>query len=332
MTNTRPPQVCPLCRGAEATVSRLPKVHYVGKEFRYLRCRACGSLYCDPMPDDELLARMYGPEYAHAFGENEGDSDPKQPERVMQRLAGMAPGTFVDYGCGSGSLLREARKMGWVAIGVEFDPRVARETELATGCPVVAMSQLADSPLQADVLHLGDVIEHLTRMDAHMEAILQQVKPGGLLLTQGPLEANLTLFTVALQAGQAVRRKQAVAMAPYHVLQATSRGQRMLFSRLGLHEVEYQIHEVAWPAPARLTLSVARRPRSLSLFVLRRASMMLSALRPGKWGNRYFYVGRKVEHDAVGRHEELSPAVVRVMEKHMLTVANRRGVGPCSGS
>jgi hypothetical protein len=81
-------------------------------------------------------------------------------------------------------------------------------------------------------------------------------------------------------------------MAPYHVFMATSNGQRVLFQRFGLSELEYSLHEVAWPAPSKLTIGDIARPKQAILFTLRRLSVGFSAFSPNNWGNRYFYVGR----------------------------------------
>ena len=81
-------------------------------------------------------------------------------------------------------------------------------------------------------------------------------------------------------------------MAPYHALVATSKGQRLLFQRFGLSELEYSLCEVAWPAPSKLTVGDVARPKQVTLFTLRRLSIGLSALNSKKWGNRYFYAGR----------------------------------------
>jgi hypothetical protein len=53
------------------------------------------------MPDDEMLGRLYGAEYASA-GADASVEDPKQPLRVLDHLSGRPPGIFVDFGCGSG--------------------------------------------------------------------------------------------------------------------------------------------------------------------------------------------------------------------------------------
>ncbi|MEJ7708314.1 MAG: methyltransferase domain-containing protein [Pyrinomonadaceae bacterium] len=119
------------------------------------------------------MQEIYGPEYCNA-----ADSAPDgELTDEMTRVASWLrrannPGTFIDYGCRKGVLLTEALKLGWRAIGVEINPDVAAQTEKQTGARVVLPDDpLLDAPL-ADILHLGDVIEHLTALDDQMPAIL----------------------------------------------------------------------------------------------------------------------------------------------------------------
>jgi SAM-dependent methyltransferase len=283
---------CPLCGHARARRSWLGATNYLGHEFPYRECQGCGSLYCDPMPDAPTLAHMYGPEYPRRFAPDPAIPDPKEPHRVLEWLAKAARGTFVDYGCGAGALLAHAAELGWDTLGLEFDDDVARQTGAATGLRVLGIAQLdrAERPL-ANVLHLGDVIEHLTELERQMPEILSLLKPGGVLLAQGPLEANANLFTAMLRVARRLRPRR-TEMAPYHVLLATAEGQRACFRRFGLEELEFTLSEVSWPAPARLALADLRRPRTSGLFLLRRLSQASSSLRPECWGNRYFFAGR----------------------------------------
>ena len=286
---------CPLCNASESRPSWLDRVFFEGVEFRYRECLSCRSLYCDPMPDEATLSRMYGPQYSAGFANGHATvRDPKEPLRVVDWLRTTATGTFVDYGCGDGALLSKAAALNWKAIGVEFDDQVSAATARRTGAQVITVSQLESLPPQCvDVLHLGDVIEHLTELGRQMPSILKLIRPGGLLLAQGPLEANANLFTFAVRLGRRLRRARRTEMAPYHVLLATASGQRRFFKHFGLQEVEYAVREVAWPAPARLSWSDCVKTRPAGLFLLRRLSQSISALRPARWGNRYFYAGRR---------------------------------------
>jgi SAM-dependent methyltransferase len=285
---------CPLCDHQLSKPSWIGSALYLGKEFNYVECLSCNSLYCDPMPDWETLSQMYGADYQSSFGAEAADDGSRDLHRIIELLKGMRRGLFIDYGCGAGAVLTEVKKLNWRAVGVEFDNDVAADVEKKTGLEVLTHRQVAAlDGLRADVLHLGDVIEHLTEVTSQMPEIIKLIRPGGLLLAQGPLEANPNLFTLMIRLARSVRPSRRTEMAPYHVLLATARGQRLLFQRFGLKEMEYAIREVAWPAPSRLSLSDFHHPRALWLYFLRLASQAVSGLGFAQMGNRYFYVGRK---------------------------------------
>jgi SAM-dependent methyltransferase len=286
---------CPLCDHDRSRPSWFGSTLYRGQEYPYAECPSCGTVFCDPMPDEQALAQMYGPDYHQASDVDPNGDDPKEPERAIGWLRRLERGTFVDFGCGAGQLLDEARRLGWQPVGVEFDREVAQRVAERTGARVAtSISELAaDGTPVADVLHLGDVIEHLTDLKHQFPRILGLVKPGGYLLAQGPLEGGPTLFTLALRLARSLKRSRPAEMAPYHVILATVGGQREFFRRFGLEEVEYVVHEVAWPAPARLSRSDWKHARTVGLYTVSRLSRAASALRPGVWGNRYFYAGRR---------------------------------------
>lgn len=252
-------------------------------------------MICTPMPDAEALASMYGPNY---LGVNIGvsdDSGSKNPEFVLESLARLgATGVFLDYGCGAGELLVEARARGWDAIGFEYDADVASRIAAATGCFVTHEEDLlldsAGRP-RVDVLNLGDVIEHLTDLDNQFPRLMRLLKPGGILLAQGPLEVNSNFFASVLQLSKRLRPGRIASMPPYHVLLATARGQKAFFDRHGLETIQYRLCEVPWPAPARPSRPILSR--SNLFWALRRFSMAVSRLRPRHWGNRYLFEGRK---------------------------------------
>jgi len=283
---------CPLCGHLNQRSSWLGQTTYRGQYYSYAQCLQCHSLYCDPMPTAETLVRMYGPDYAHFLSAEENLGGGDGVKRVINRLKRTRRGTFIDYGCGAGHLLRDAARLGWHAIGVEFDQGVVAKLANRSDARIVTdPAELADNT-PADVLHLGDVIEHLTEVELQIPQILGLIKPGGLLLAQGPLEANANLFTLMLRWSKTLRPKRQLEMPPYHVILATSKGQRRFFQRFGLKELEFLLSEVAWPAFNTLSLRDLRHPREVGLFCLRRVSQAVSALRPGCWGNRYFYAGR----------------------------------------
>ena len=245
------------------------------------------------MPDAAVLAEMYGPAYRNQPGAEEAVADPKDPRRVLALLRQRKPGTFVDYGCGSGDLLVEARAAGWTVCGVEFASEVVGEVAGRTGCTVVgdveSLRRARAAP--ADVVHLGDVIEHLTDPARIVSELAELIRRDGLLIAQGPLEAGPCLFSRVIQEARRHRLSTVREMAPYHVLQATVLGQNLFFQRCGLRTIEYRVSEVAWPAPDRWVTSMLARPRAMALYALRKLSQVASRLNSSRWGNRYFFVG-----------------------------------------
>lgn len=289
-----PEMACPLCECERARPSWVGSTRYRGREFSYVECVNCKSLYCASMPDAQTLAQMYGPEYESCFASELVVEDNKDRDRVVEWLKKVGTGIFIDYGCGTGELLVEAARVGLEAIGVEFEEDVAKSVEARTGVRVVSSSRVNSlDGKRADILHLGDVIEHLTELNRQMPQILELVRPGGLLIAQGPLEANMNVFVSVVRLARTLRRKQVVEMAPYHVLLATAKGQRDFFYRFGLREMEFSVSEVAWPAPDKLSISALGDLRLVALFMIRRFSQSVSALWPDRLGNRYFYVGQR---------------------------------------
>ena len=285
------PASCPLCGGPNRGPSWFGATSYASKTFEYVECGQCRSLFCDPMPDPPTLAQMYGPGYGG--GQLEPWEDPRDVDRVMWWLDRRPRGAFLDFGCGDGFLLRHAQQRGWRAVGVEFDPAVAAKVTAETGATVVTSAQaVIENGGLVDVVNVGDVIEHLTSPLAAMRDVVACVRPGGLVLAQGPLEANDNLFTFALRVGKSVRARKPASMPPYHVLLATARGQRQFFSRLSLDELEFQLTEVDWPAPSRLAVTDLTQPRKTALFAVRSLSKSMTRVMPLDWGNRYFFAGK----------------------------------------
>ena len=67
-----PSMNCPLCGHQFSKLSWVGSTFYHGKEFTYVECLFCSSLYCDPTPDFEALSQMYGVDYQNSFSEDAG--------------------------------------------------------------------------------------------------------------------------------------------------------------------------------------------------------------------------------------------------------------------
>ena len=202
----------------------------------------------------------------------------------------------MDYGCGSGALLTKVAATGVEALGYDLDAQGVAAASSASGCAVYTFTSIGSHASSPDVLHLGDVLEHVPNPDDVLRQACSLLRPGGTVLAQGPLEANLSLFNGFLAVSALARWGRPVDAPPYHVHLVTARGQQLLFARVGLVSEEFVTSDIAWPAPERWTPELARSPRLLGLFLLRQLSSLVWHVAPDhlaeRMSNRFRYKGR----------------------------------------
>ena len=183
---------CPLCGGTASGKTFPFVIQFSGKNFSYFKCGGCASVFVNPVPDDQTLASMYvKSEYhdCHYAGCDFGGYD--DAARLLKKVA--LPGaTILDYGCGIGQFLQAIKAEGFVPFGVEFDEEAAKFTAMNTGCEVLSVQEFEEHSGQAqfEVIHLGDVLEHLPDPKQMLKNLLVYLKPDGLLFVEGPLEIN----------------------------------------------------------------------------------------------------------------------------------------------
>ncbi len=287
-----PESRCPLCLHGRQSPSWLGVRRFSGHDYRWVQCANCGSSYYEPRPDDAVLKRIYGAEYLHVNQSADCPGSPKDHRWVVRMLQQRPPGIFIDYGCGAGDLLIKASHMGWEARGVELNEDVADRVASSTGLPVSSNpATLAgeNGGPSADVVHAGDVIEHFAHLDEELDRLLALLKPGGLLLIQGPLAAGACLFNLVFKTAGRLRTGRVINAAPTHLIASTRRGVETLIRRRGWDPIEMTISEVAWPGPWKWEAS----PRSAALFALRQVSQLVSRCAPGHLGNRYRFAAVK---------------------------------------
>lgn len=278
---------CHLCGGHASVTENAATYFWRDFQYQYARCAECRSLTATPLPGDHILDALYGPDYADMVSEPYQIDSTKDHDWVLDHLSRLERGHFVDYGCGRGELLEKVAALGWEATGVEYSAGAAEAVTRRTGLAVAAASDMHEVKV-ADVLHCADVVEHLVTPLPTFVAALRLARHDAVIMAQGPLEAGPSLFSGVVRPGIGGGRSEVL---PTHLWQATSAGQRRFFQRAGLHEHQFLVSEVDWPAPSRLRRSDLTNPRTIALWGLRRASRAFDALRP-TWGNRYRYLSR----------------------------------------
>ncbi len=246
---------CPICLGAGGSAAFPYATRFDGVAYHYLKCRHCCSVFVDPVPDADTFTKMYAKSAYHDAHYVECNS-PHYHDSALLLKKFLPPGASVlDYGCGLGWFLRALKEEGFSATGVEFDQEAAEAAAKATGCPAYTLPDFMAKSEKAsvDVLHLGDVLEHLAEPANTLDELIGFVRPGGLLFVEGPLENNASpVFWAARLFGSMKRllKKDAVGLgAPTHLLRVDSAQQLAFIKHFwpNLETLHWCIYETGWP-------------------------------------------------------------------------------------
>jgi 2-polyprenyl-3-methyl-5-hydroxy-6-metoxy-1,4-benzoquinol methylase len=191
----------------------------------YWACNDCTSLYLHPRPTALTIGRAYKSYYTHQavpadiglhglklrwknerlslrLGQNifprlnlpnwmqpwvEHKGQRMALSFGIEILASLPVGRFMDVGCGSGTVVALAQKMGWHAEGLEFDSAAITSARHA-GLTIAegGYERLYERPLNFDVVLCSHVIEHVHNPLDMLEAIHAALSPGGMLLLSTP--------------------------------------------------------------------------------------------------------------------------------------------------
>jgi len=249
-------------------------------------------VFIDPLPSEDDYAIMYSSSYHDDFyfGQKRGNYS-----NIATLIRVHAKGRrLLDFGCGDGAFVRYFTEQGFIGTGVEYAPELVARLSAQPGNSEKYMTceEFWHSSERFDVIHLGDVLEHMDRPLHLVHALSGRLRPStGILVVEGPLEnnRNIALFARKIVSGMksTILRKQLVQHAPYHVTFSDATNQKQFFERCCLRTLSYKVWEENWPYPSEPSC----RPGTLFKFGVAKISVFVSSAMPRHWGNRFTYVG-----------------------------------------
>ena len=159
-----------------------------GKTF--LRCRACGLEWLDPMPTPAEIGAYYEWAYREGIYAPYADADDIRRLIAEHRFAVLAPlaraGRWLDVGCATGHFVEVAVGAGMAAEGLDVSPGAVTRTRARGLTAHLARVEEFRPDAPYDTITAFDVIEHLLDPRAFLDRLRGWLAPGGTLVLTLP--------------------------------------------------------------------------------------------------------------------------------------------------
>jgi SAM-dependent methyltransferase len=169
-----------LCGGKTALALSDVRDPNTRQRFSIVRCHACELGLTAPAPD--TLESYYDGRY---YGGRHWITRRYCAWRRMRVIGlsspGKAPGVLVDIGCGDGSFLLEARRLGWRVVGTEINARIP-----AKGLEIWGTIDELRAAGPFDCITLWHCLEHLRDPLSGLRQFRELLKPDGTLIVAVP--------------------------------------------------------------------------------------------------------------------------------------------------
>lgn len=184
--------ICIICGAAAHPI-------FVKDGYPHFECPRCHLVFVFPQPSGSFLAEeVYSEKSGYQSNKKLGFEGlvvtPKQ-QKIVDHLNERPDHTgqlFLDVGCSSGEIMYLAKNVGYKVTGVELNPRtasIARANGFEIHIGTLESAQYPDNSF--DVVHMGDVIEHVPDPHAFLAETHRILRPGGELIIITP---NMNCF------------------------------------------------------------------------------------------------------------------------------------------
>ena len=223
---------------------------FENNKFNYYCCKQCHSVTINPIPSKKLLEKIYNQdEYYEKFYSDENNQEYIQSINFLKKKIKGKNCSILDFGCGNGHFIKILKEQNFKIQGVEFSKEQAHYLTNKLNTIVYEYQEfLEKTDLKYDVIHLGDVLEHLTNPADILQHIKKNLNKNGLLYIEGPLERNpsFVFFTISIFSFFKSFFKENNHV-PYHLSFTNQKAQILFFNNLGLKISYWNIYETGWP-------------------------------------------------------------------------------------
>lgn len=189
---------CPVCSGKEFKFYLECEDYTVSHErFKLVECNSCGFVFTNPRPVPAEIGKYYqSEEYISHTNSKAGLMNSIYQLARKRAIAGKIktlesygaqPNTLLDYGCGTGEFLANAKARGWVCAGLEPDEGARKQAISNHGLSVEDPSKLFGLPTgQFGAITLWHVLEHVHLLKESVQQFRRILSSQGVLIIAVP--------------------------------------------------------------------------------------------------------------------------------------------------
>ncbi|MBC7424006.1 MAG: class I SAM-dependent methyltransferase [Ferruginibacter sp.] len=270
--------------------TRLP-IFYNGTLFTWKKCKKCSLVFIGPPLSNDDTQKLYAPSAYH------DEYYFKYTEGYTAQLKAIKPykqKTVLDFGCGDAGLLNFLQTNNYTVTGVEYDNGLVEKlTAKFSSINFIQEKDFWDTTYTFDIIHLGDVLEHVSHPIKLVQQLREKLNPDGIFFIEGPLECNPSLgyyfrkLTYAIK--KTINKESLRVQEPYHITYSNATNQQLFFERLKLKKQVFKVVEAGWPYID--TIAEVKSPWLFLQYLIAKTSKFTSYLVPN-WGNRFVYIGK----------------------------------------
>lgn len=187
---------CPLCKSGHFLNHKEITDYSVSKQtFIVCKCMQCELLFTNPRPNEDEIGPYYDfPDY---FSHEDKARNLTQwiynqvrkyslSQKIKLIESFSETGRILDYGCGTGQLLFEAKINQWRVAGIEPNEKARSQANSKLGNKVVANLNDLKKDQYFDVITLFHVLEHIHDLRKTVKTLLKHLKDDGKLFIAVP--------------------------------------------------------------------------------------------------------------------------------------------------
>ncbi len=228
--------------------------HFNGKIFYYKKCSSCKFTKISPYPDKKDLSKLYENKSYHEKFYSSIDTDNyRDSVNYLKKFLNFKT-KLLDYGSGNGHFIMAMDKIH-KCYGVEYSLATIKKLKKKIKKAIFLDNKEINYKKYNnffDVIHLGDVLEHVIDPDYLLINLHKKIKKDGLLYLEGPIERNFSLVNLSIIFFGNIKKfiipNYKNNFKPYHLFFCNFQNQLLMIKKIDKFKIiDYEVYETGWP-------------------------------------------------------------------------------------